>query len=112
MTKYNLNIDNNSFAVSSKSYVKACVVASVCSLAIINPVYADWFQVDQVKGNLITPIYNLVDENLGIMAFAMGGMGLVLTRGMDMWQKALAFGAGSLGTAGSVKLAKTVLHFG
>lgn len=29
-----------------------------------------------------------------------------------MWQKAIAFGVGSLGTAGAVKLAQTVLHLG
>lgn len=110
MTQNNFNY--NSFSISSKSYAKACVIISICSMAIIDPAYADWFQVDQVKGNLITPVYKLVDDNLGIMAFAMGGIGLVLARGMDMWQKALAFGAGSLGTAGSIKLAKTVLHFG
>ena len=78
----------------------------------INPAYADWFKVADIKANMITPVYNLVDQNLGFISFAVGGATTFLTRGQDMYQKAIAFGIGSLGTAGAVKLAQTVLHLG
>lgn len=81
-------------------------------IGIIEPAYADWFQVQNIKTNLITPVYGLVNDNLGFIAFAVGGVATFLARGQDMWQKAAAFGVGSLGTAGSVKLAQTVLHLG
>jgi hypothetical protein len=81
-------------------------------ICISSPAYADWFQVQNIKANLITPVYGLVNDNLGFIAFAVGGVATFLARGQDMWQKAAAFGVGSLGTAGSVKLAQTVLHLG
>lgn len=84
----------------------------ICVFGLIEPVYADWFQVQNIKVNLITPVYTLVNENLGFIAFAVGGVATFLARGQDMWQKAAAFGVGSLGTAGAVKLAQTVLHLG
>lgn len=84
----------------------------ICMIGIIEPAYADWFQVQNIKTNLITPVYGLVNDNLGFIAFAVGGVATFLARGQDMWQKAAAFGVGSLGTAGSIKLAQTVLHLG
>jgi len=90
----------------------ACYLTAICTIGFASPAYADWFNVAAIKTNLITPTYNLVNDNLGFMAFAIGGAVTFLARGMDMWQKAMAFGVGSLGTAGSVKLAETVLHLG
>jgi hypothetical protein len=80
--------------------------------AFISPAYADWFQVGNITANLINPMYSLVNDNLGFMAFAIGGAATFLARGADMYQKAVAFGVGSLGTAAAVKLAQTVLHLG
>ena len=98
------------------SYIKRnswiAVYMSICVLGCINPAYADWFKVGDIKNNLITPIYTLVNDNLGFVAFAVGGASTFLVRGQDMYQKAIAFGIGSLGTAGAVKLAQTVLHLG
>ncbi|PCI01058.1 MAG: hypothetical protein COB76_02145 [Alphaproteobacteria bacterium] len=89
-----------------------CYMSIICFFGFISPAHADWFQVGNIKANLVTPMYNLVDENLGFIAFAVGGATTFLTRGQDMYQKAIAFGIGSLGTAGAVKLAQTVLHLG
>ncbi len=87
----------------------ACCLA-LCVVGIVEPAYADWFNVGDVKKNLIKPTYDLVHDNLGYLAFAVGGAATFLARGMDFWQKGVAFGAGALGTAGGVKLAETVLH--
>ena len=95
--------NNLSFALS---------VVAICTICISHPAHADWFQVQNIKVNLITPVYTLVHDNLGFIAFAIGGVATFLARGQDMWQKAAAFGVGSLGTAGAVKLAQTVLHLG
>ena len=98
------------------SYIKRnswiTLYVGICMLGCINPAYADWFKVGDIKNNLITPIYTLVNDNLGFVAFAVGGASTFLVRGQDMYQKAIAFGIGSLGTAGAVKLAQTVLHLG
>ncbi len=90
----------------------SCYVAAILMIGFIEPTYADWFKVADIKTNLITPMYTLVNDNLGFVAFAVGGAATFLARGQDMWQKAIAFGVGSLGTAGAVKLAQTVLHLG
>ena len=90
----------------------ALYVGAICTIGFIAPAQADWFNVGNIKNNLITPIYNLVNDNLGFIAFAVGGASTFLVRGQDMYQKAVAFGVGSLGTAGAVKLAQTVLHLG
>lgn len=87
-------------------------VGAICTFGFIAPTQADWFNVGNIKNNLITPIYSLVNDNLGFIAFAVGGASTFLVRGQDMYQKAVAFGVGSLGTAGAVKLAQTVLHLG
>jgi len=84
----------------------------ICVFSFIAPAHADWFRVADIKANLITPLYTLVNDNLGFVAFAVGGASTFLVRGQDMYQKAIAFGVGSLGTAGAVKLAQTVLHLG
>ena len=74
-----------------------------------NTAYADWFQVDTIKDGMITPIYTLVNENIGKLAFAVGLGTTFLARGGDMYQKGIAFGVGALGTAGAVKLAQLVM---
>lgn len=84
----------------------------MCIFGFISEAHADWFQVVNIKHNLITPIYTLVDENIGYVAFAVGGASTFLARGQDMYQKGIAFAIGSLGTAASVKLAQTVMHLG
>lgn len=73
---------------------------------------ADWFNTAAVKTNLIDTTYRLVSENLGFIAFAVGGATTFLARGGDMWQKGMAFGAGSVGTAGAIKLAEAMLDLG
>ena len=87
-------------------------VFAMCLFGFIAPAHADWFKVGDIKANLITPMYTLVNDNLGFVAFAVGGAATFLARGQDMYQKGMAFGVGSLGTAGAVKLAQTVLHLG
>ena len=87
-------------------------ISTICIFSFISPAQADWFQVGNIRANLITPMYTLVNDNLGFVAFAVGGAATFLARGQDMYQKAIAFGVGSLGTAGAVKLAQTVLHLG
>jgi hypothetical protein len=109
MTRHKNQNQASKFLCSSNA-IYCLAVIYVCCLA--HPAYADWFQVQNIKTNLITPVYGLVHENLGFIAFAVGGMATFLARGQDMWQKATAFGIGSLGTAGAVKLAQTVLHLG
>lgn len=88
----------------------ALYVSVICLFSFVSPAHADWFQVGDIKANLITPMYTLVNDNLGFVAFAVGGAATFLARGQDMYQKGVAFGVGSLGTAGAVKLAQTVLH--
>lgn len=90
----------------------AAYLTAIGVVASVNTAYADWFQVNNIANNLITPMYNLVNDNLGFVAFAVGGAATFLARGADMYQKGIAFGVGSLGTAGAVKLAQTVLHLG
>ena len=93
-----------------RNLVLSLYIGTICIIGFIAPAQADWFQVGNIKNNLITPLYTLVNENLGFVAFVVGGASTFLVRGQDMYQKAIAFGVGSLGTAGAVKLAQTVLH--
>ena len=95
-----------------KHFGLALYIGTICIVGFISPAQADWFKVGDIKANLITPLYTLVNDNLGFVAFAVGGASTFLVRGQDMYQKAIAFGVGSLGTAGAVKLAQTVLHLG
>jgi hypothetical protein len=109
------NLKNKKLTTIQESNLKtnlaaACYLTAICTICFTTPAYADWFKVGDIKANLITPVYTLVSDNLGFVAFAAGGGATFLARGQDMWQKAIAFGVGSLGTAGSVKLAQTVLH--
>jgi len=90
----------------------ALYIGTICLVCFTSSAQADWFRVGDIKANLITPLYTLVNDNLGFVAFAVGGAATFLARGQDMYQKAIAFGVGSLGTAGAVKLAQTVLHLG
>ena len=115
--KNNDNISKNLKTLDKKVILKKWVYAIGISSVIgtvcfVNAAYADWFKVGDVKANLITPVYGLVNDNLGFVAFAVGGAATFLARGKDMYEKGLAFGIGSLGTAGAVKLAQTVLHLG
>lgn len=102
----------NKAAVIRDKTIVALYVSCMCIFGIIFPAQADWFNVGNIKAGLITPMYNLVNDNLGFVAFAAGGATTFLARGGDMYQKGLAFGLGSLGTAAGVKLAQTVLHLG
>lgn len=90
--------------------VASLYLAVICIFGFASSAHADWFQVGNIKANLITPMYSLVKDNLGYVAFAVGGAATFLARGQDMYQKGVAFGVGSLGTAGAVKLAETVMH--
>ena len=110
MTK--LQIQTESTGRLKKNFGLALCVSTICIIGFMEPAYADWFQVGNIRANLITPMYTLVNDNLGFIAFAVGGAATFLARGQDMYQKAIAFGVGSLGTAGAVKLAQTVLHLG
>jgi hypothetical protein len=88
------------------------ITLTICAVNFPIVANADWFQVQNIKAELITPVYTMISENLGYIAFAVGGAATFLVRGQDMYQKATAFAVGSLGTAGAVKLAQTVLHLG
>ena len=101
---------NQNHANNKKLYT--AYFAAICIFGFISPAHADWFQVGNIKAQLITPMYTLVNDNLGYIAFAVGGAATFLARGQDMYQKAVAFGVGSLGTAGAVKLAQTVMNLG
>jgi len=70
---------------------------------------ADWFKVEDIKDGMISPIYKLVNDNIGKLAFAVGLGTTFLARGGDMYQKGIAFGVGALGTAGAVKVAQLVM---
>jgi len=59
---------------------------------------ADWFKVEDIKDGMISPIYKLVNDNIGNLA-----------RGGDMYQRGVAFGVGALGTAGAIKLSQVVM---
>jgi hypothetical protein len=99
--------------MSNNNKLFAFYLAAICLIGFISPAHAaDWFKVGDIKQNLITPMYTLVNENLGYVAFAVGGAATFLARGQDMYQKGIAFGVGSLGTAGAVKLAQTVMNLG
>jgi len=110
MTK--LQTQTKSSAHLKKNLGFALYIGTICTFSFIAPAQADWFNVGNIKANLITPIYTLVSENLGFIAFAVGGATTFLVRGQDMYQKGIAFGVGALGTAAAVKLAQTVLHLG
>ena len=70
---------------------------------------ADWFKVEDIKDGMISPLYKLVNDNIGKLAIAVGLGTTFLARGGDMYQKGMAFGLGSLGTAGPVKLSQIVM---
>lgn len=114
MKKQTLELSNNMNIQNTRKHnlTLAAYVGAICVFGFISPASADWYQVGDIKANLVTPLYNLVNDNLGFVAFAVGGAGTFLARGQDMYQKAGAFAVGSLGTAGAVKLAQTVLHLG
>lgn len=112
MTKQQTKLQPKLVMGLKKNYHAAIFIGAICIVGFIAPAQADWFKVADIKQNLITPLYTLVNDNLGFVAFAVGGAATFLARGQDMYQKAIAFGIGSLGTAGAVKLAQTVLHLG
>ncbi len=70
---------------------------------------ADWFKVEDIENGMISPLYKLVNNNIGKLAIAVGLGTTFLARGGDMWQKGMAFGLGSLGTAGAIKLSQLVI---
>ena len=70
---------------------------------------ADWFKVEDIKDGMISPLYKLVNDNIGKLAIAVGLGTTFLARGGDMYQKGMAFGLGSLGTAGAIKLSQLVI---
>ena len=70
---------------------------------------ADWFKVEELEAGMISPLYKLVNNNIGKLAIAVGLGTTFLARGGDMWQKGMAFGLGSLGTAGAIKLSQLVI---
>ena len=90
----------------------SCYSIFISTMLCIQTAHADWFQVQDVRANLITPIYNVVNENLGVLAFAVGGIATIFARGQDLWQKATAFAAGSVGFAGAVKVSQLFLDLG
>lgn len=111
------NSMNKKLTTKQESYLKinlkaACYLAAIGTIGFASPAYADWFNLANVKTNLIKPTYEFVDDVLGYIAFAIGGIATFFARGMDMWQKACAFGVGGLGTAAAVKLVGSVLHLG
>jgi hypothetical protein len=79
----------------------------ISTIGFISPAYADWFQVDNIKANLILPMYKLVNENLVFLALTVGKAATFLARGQDMYLKDIAFGVGSLGATGEVRLVET-----
>ena len=111
MSKLNGN-KTNGLANLKKNLTIAGYLSVIASVCYISPANADWFQVANIRNELITPVYSLINDNLGYIAFAMGGATTFFARGGDFWQKGLAFGVGSLGTAGAVKIAQAVLHLG
>lgn len=107
-----IKLQTKTASYSKKNLNLALYIGAICLVGFTGSAQADWFRVGDIKTNLITPLYTLVNDNLGFVAFAVGGAATFLARGQDMYQKAIAFGVGSLGTAGAVKLAQTVLHLG
>lgn len=105
--KYKNMKDNIIINVKAIGYT-TCIAIVISS----SSAYADWFQVQNVKAALITPVFNMINDILGYIAFAAGAGSAFLAKGMDGWQRGIAFGMGALGTAGAVKLAQTVLNLG
>ena len=97
------------FYKTTKNYVTTCLLITICTVGFIEPAYADWFKVADIKTNLITPIFRLVYDNIAYIAFAVGAGGIFMARGQDMFEKAKNFGLGSVVTAGAIKLAETVM---
>lgn len=121
MQKPNNNQDqyfNKKFEISNCDTEVCKRVAYVAYLSMLllvltsSNAYADWFNLQAVKTQLIDVAFKFVDDSIGFIAFAVGGACTFLTRGGDLLQKGMAFGAGSLVTAGGVKVAKTVMHLG
>lgn len=106
-------MSNNKQLITNKttySFYLCLYLGIICIFGFTSSAYADWFKVADIKANIITPMYDLVNDNLGYVSFAVGGAATFLARGQDMYQKGLNFGIGSLGTAGAVKLAQTVMN--
>lgn len=92
-------------------YVKAGAYLGIIGFVMSghSALAADWFKVEDIKDGMISPIYKLVNDNIGKLAFAVGLGTTFLARGGDMYQKGIAFGVGALGTAGAVKVAQLVM---
>ena len=53
----------------------------ISTIGFILPVHADWFQVYNIKANLITVMYKLVNENLVfLLALTVGSLGTARDR--------------------------------
>ena len=111
--KNKLNSKLSEFALYiANNKIVSLYLTAICIFGFAPSAYADWFQVENVKAALIIPVFNMINDSLGYIAFAAGAGSAFLAKGMDGWQRGIAFGMGALGTAGAVKLAQTVLHLG
>lgn len=89
--------------------VAACYLTAIITVGFVHPAYADWFKTDDIVTHLVTPVYKLIHDNVGKAALASGGLTLIFTRGMDLWQKGTVFAAGSMLVGGGLKLADHIL---
>ncbi len=87
----------------------ACYLTAISTIMFVEPAYADWFKTGDITTNLVTPIYTLVHDNMGKAALATGGLTLIFTRGMDLWQKGTVFAGGAMLVGGAIKLADHML---
>lgn len=108
------NYNKNQLITTNESnlrinFVAACYLTVIITIGFIHPAYADWFKTGDIVANLVTPVYKLIHDNVGKAAFATGGLALVFTRGMDLWQKGTVFAGGAMLTGGGLKLADHIL---
>lgn len=87
----------------------ACYLTVISTIMFVEPAYADWFKTDDIVTNLVTPIYKLVHDNVGKAAAVSGGLTLIFTRGMDLWQKGAGFASGAMVVGGAIKLVDHML---
>jgi hypothetical protein len=88
---------------------KAAVLTGVITFGFAELAMADWFQTGKITTNLITPVYTMVKDHVGKIALAAGAFSTYLARGQDFYQKSMAFGIGSVVTAGAIKVGTTML---
>ncbi len=105
---------NRKLTITNESNLKTnlaavCYLTAISTIIFVEPAYADWFKTSDITTNLVTPIYKLVHDNVGKAALAAGGLTLIFTRGMDLWQKGTAFAGGAMIVGGAIKLAEHML---